>query len=178
MPGFAWRAAAVVPLLLPLAPAQAAGRVAPAAAVKAAFLVKFGAYVDGFPAAPGPLTLCIVGDDTLGDLPAQAAADQRVDGQPIVVRHLTRVTPASGCRIAYLAGSGGQPVEAALAALAASPVLTVTDADAGPARGVIHFEVVDSRVRFRIDQVQAAAARLDISSKLLALALSVRGRGA
>ncbi len=50
----------------------------------------------------------------------------------------------------------------------------MTDADMGRAQGMIHFEVADRRVRFRVDAVQAGTARLVISSKLLALALSVR----
>jgi hypothetical protein len=42
---------------------------------------------------------------------------------------------------------------------------------------MIHFQVAQSRVRFHIDDRAAAESKLDISSKLLALALSVRGRG-
>jgi len=56
-------------------------------------------------------------------------------------------------------------------------VLTVTDG-AGPpgARGIIHFTLKDRRVRFVIDEAQAAERGLSISSRLLALAVSVRQR--
>lgn len=167
-------ASAPPPLLLLLA-ATPAPRSAPETAVKAAFLVKFGAYVDWpAPASDQPMVLCVVGRDTLGRMIDEAVVGQEIGGQPIILRHLGRVDPSSGCRIAYIAGSPAQPVEASLAALASAPVLTATDSEAGPAHGIIHFEIAQNRIRFRIDQQQAARAGLTISSKLLALALSVQ----
>ena len=66
----------------------------------------------------------------------------------------------------------------ALRAVRQLPVLTVTDAATGANdRGVIHFAVVDNRVRFHIDEAQAAESGLTISSRLLSVALSVRRTG-
>jgi hypothetical protein len=42
---------------------------------------------------------------------------------------------------------------------------------------MIHFQIASNRVRFHVDDRAAAAAGLGISSKLMALALSVRTRG-
>lgn len=157
------------------APAYAAG--APDVAVKAVFLAKFGAYVDWPPSVRGePFSLCIVGRDPFGPLIDEAAEGVKVDGQPLVVHRVPRADAATRCRIAYLGGSDDQPVDAELAAFARSPTLTVTDGAATPTRGVMHFELADRRVRFRVDLVQASAVQLGISSKLLALALSVRQR--
>ena len=55
-------------------------------------------------------------------------------------------------------------------------MLTVTDARAGPQRGMIHFTIVGGRVRFFIDEADAAERGLSISSRLLALAAGVRQR--
>lgn len=146
-------------------------------AVKAAFLVKFGNYVTWpGPLGPGPLTLCIVGRDSLGQAVDRAAAGQQVNGHPLAVRRLTRLERESGCAIAYLAGSPAQDVPSALAEVSGVPVLTVTDGREGPARGMIHFEIASNRVRFHIDERAAAACRLGVSSKLLAIALTVRSR--
>ena len=143
---------------------------APEPAVKAAFLAKFAAYVDWPTSAAGqPLSLCIVGNDAFGRLIDQATAGQLLDGRPIVVRHIPQIGPASGCRIAYLAGSPAQSVEASLAALGTTAVLTVTDAENGSVAGMIHFELADRRVRFRIDQIQANAAGLTILPSFLRL---------
>lgn len=158
-----------------LAPWVAHAQGASETAVKAAYLAKFGAYVN-WPAPSGPIVICAVGRDVFGNALDQAVAGQQIDGRPLVVRKLDSVDADSGCTIAYLAGSAHQSVPAALAALRSTPVLTVTDSRWSSARGMIHFQVAQDRVRFHIDDRAAAESRLDISSKLLALALSVRAR--
>jgi len=142
--------------------------------VKAAFLVKFGAYV-GWPAAAladsAPLTICTVGADPMGALVDAAAQGQSVGGHAVQVRHLTAITRDSGCQIAFLGeGIGAE-------AVAGAPVLTVTDGANPGRRGMIDFTLDGGRVRFSIDQAAAMAAGLTISSKLLQLATSVRQEG-
>ncbi|MCR5874987.1 YfiR family protein [Phenylobacterium sp. J426] len=136
-------------------------------AVKAAFITKFPAFAQGLPDG-GVLNVCIVGQDDFG------AAIERAAATRVVVRRLPAVTPASGCHVAYVTGSARQSVREALAAVAGHPVLTITDAGAGGTRGMIHFVVAGERVRFHVDTIQAERSRLQLSSKLLALALSVR----
>jgi hypothetical protein len=144
--------------------------------VKAAFIVKFGGYV-GWPAdAGGPLTLCVVGYDPFGPALDRAAAGQQVNGRPVQVRRLPRIEKDSACALAFVGGAPVQDVASALSSVSGKPVLTVTDSRLGPSRGMIHFQVDRSRVRFHIDEKRAAACGLTISSKLLALALSVRSR--
>lgn len=155
-------------------PAHAQG--ASEVAVKAAFLVKFGAYVDWPGATAGPIALCIVGRDPLGLAMDRAATGQQVNGRSIVIRRLTRIEHDSDCTIAFVAGSPAQDVPAALATIAGLPILSVTDSRFGPARGIVHFQVAQNRVRFHIDDRQAANSGLTISSKLLAIALTVRSR--
>jgi len=146
------------------------------AAVKAAFAVKFGAYVDWPGAKAGSFPICMVGNDALGPALERVAAGQQVAGRPVEVRRLAQLTPDSRCAVALVAGSTTQQISSALAAVAGRPVLTVTDSRWSQVRGMIHFEVVANRVRFHADERAAAASGLAISSKLLALALSVRSR--
>lgn len=169
----AWRALLLAAALL--APTLARAQGPSEGAVKAAFLVKFGAYV-GWPAGTGPVTVCMVGRDVLGSALDEAASGQRIAGRPVQVRRMDAVSRASGCDIAYLAGSAGQSVPAALATLKGAPVLTVTDSRWSNARGMIHFQVARNRVRFHIDDRAAGESGLAMSSKLLSLALSVRQR--
>jgi hypothetical protein len=159
-----------------LAPAMLHAQSASETAIKAAYLAKFGAYVT-WPDASGPIVICAVGEDMLGNALDHAVAGQQIDGRGLVVRRLDSVDRNSGCSIAYLAGSSRQSVAGALAALRSAPVLTVTDSRQSNARGMIHFQIDQNRVRFYIDDRAAAGSQLGISSKLLALALSVRTRG-
>lgn len=162
-------------MLALLAPTLTQAQGASESEVKAAFLVKFGAYI-GWPPSSGPITLCMVGRDGLGGAIDRAAQGQRLDGRPILVRRMDAVTRASGCDIAHLGGSARQSVPAALDTLKGAPILTVTDSRWSNARGMIHFQLVQNRVRFHIDDRAAGESGLTMSSKLLGLGLSVRQR--
>lgn len=148
-------------------------------AVKATYLYKLAPFVTWPPTAwsdpNAPLVICIQGRDPFGPLVDRAVAGQRVAGHPVVARRLPKIDAASGCQIAYIAGSDGQPEPAALRDIGKAPVLTVTDEARGPgAPGDIHLVLQDGRVRFVIDNGQAQQQGLTISSKLLALALRVK----
>lgn len=142
-------------------------------AVKAAFLPRFFRYVTwpagAMPRGSDPFVLCVIGRDPFGSALDDAASSQSIDGRRIVVRRLDSTSAADGCQIAFLSPGGSQ-----FAPMPARPVLTVTDAATGGPRGMIHFMVVDGRVRFFIDQRAAMQRGLTISSRLLALAVGVR----
>jgi hypothetical protein len=166
-------------LLLVLAaalPAVAAEQ--PEYAIKAAFLAKFGVYVEWPPGALGasvPMTLCVVGDDPFGSYIDEAVAGQQIAGRGIVVKRLKTVSRESGCHIAYV---GSEPRPGAVSAsLRGSPTLVVTDAQTSAVGGAIHFVLRGNRVRFTIDDDAAAQCGLNVSSRLLSLALAVKPRG-
>lgn len=149
--------------------------------LKVAYLVRFGLYVD-WPTAvfAGPqaaLVLCVAGDDPFGAQLDHAAAGQQVGARALQVRRIKAWTPDAGCHLVYLSGSEISWVTSQIDALRGQPVLTISDAARGaPVRGILHFVVRDDRVRFEIDDEAAARSGLQISSKLLGLALSVRAR--
>jgi hypothetical protein len=116
----------------------------------------------------------VQGADPFGPLLDRVAAGQSVARRPVVVRRVPKLEADTGCAIAYVAGSSAQSQAQALAAVEKAPVLTVTDAARGPARGIVHLVLDGGKVRFSIDAAQAANAGLEISSKLLALAVVVR----
>jgi hypothetical protein len=147
--------------------------------VKAAYLAKFAPFVV-WPAAAyasptAPLTLCVQGDDPFDGMLERFTAGQSLGLHPIAVRRVARLDAASGCHIAYVAGSATQSEAAALKAVEGAPVLTVTDADGeGGGRGIVHLMLMGGRVRFMIDVQKAAQSGLTVSSKLLALAVEVK----
>ena len=147
-------------------------------AVKATYLYKLAPFVTWPESALGgpedPLVICIQGQDPFGPLVDRAVAGQQVGPHPIVVRRVAKLDRAAGCQIAYVAGSAAQPVGQALAAVEGSPVLTVTDAEQGQTKGIVHLVLNGGKVRFAINTARAEADGLGISSKLLALAVEVR----
>ncbi|HET6969756.1 MAG TPA: YfiR family protein [Phenylobacterium sp.] len=150
-------------------------------AVKAAYLYKFAPFVEwpprAFTSPAAPLQLCVLGADPFGSSLELAVNGQRVGGRPVAVRRLQRVDVASGCHILFVGDSRAQSALDAIKAVRGSPTLTVADggSDIG---AIIRFVVRDNRVRFDIDTAAAAANGVTISSKLLSLAMSLRGSGA
>jgi len=149
------------------------------APIKATFLYRFADFIswpaEAFPSPATPVRICIIGEDPFGVLLDRMVEEQTAAGRPLSVHRLHRIGRDSGCHVAYLSGSGYQSVADGLAASGETPVLTVTDSAAGDeARGVIHFEVIDNRVRFHVDDMQATRHGLKVSSRLLGIAVSVR----
>ena len=173
--GFAARIGAAALALGLAAPADAeSGSIELAA--KATYLYRLAPFVTWPSTAAtlaGPLLICVQGDDPFGALLDRVVAGQSVAGRPVVVRRLPRLEPDSGCAIAYVAGSSAQSQAQALAAVERVPVLTVTDAARGQSRGIVHLQLDGGKVRFSIDAAKAEVAGVEISSKLLALAVVV-----
>lgn len=149
------------------------------AAVKASYLTKFGPFI-GWPGAAmpagAPARICVIGDDPFGTTIDEAARGQQMNGHPLVVARMGAIDPgaAASCQIMFVGKPTTQPTAATLRAANGLPVLTVTDRSRGVTGGIIEFVVEDGRVRFDIDQRAAQACGLQISAKLLALAVEVR----
>ncbi|MEA3030041.1 MAG: hypothetical protein QOG13_1366 [Sphingomonadales bacterium] len=165
--------------LAALAPAPAYAQ-ATEEAVKAAFLPRFARYIvwpaPAEPPVGAPFQLCVIGRDPFGRLLDQAAAGELIDGHRVAVRRVVAADRAGGCHLAFVQGAAPADTARLLLALRRQPLLTVTDARAGPQRGIIHFTIVGGRVRFFIDDAAAAERGIGISSRLLAIAAGVRQR--
>lgn len=172
-------------LVLPCVPAGAARAADDSLEypVKAAFLAKFGGFVEwpagAFATAASALQLCVVGDDPFGPVLDRATSGQQAGGRPIEVKRLKAVRADSGCHIVYIAPSEAPRMVQLVDALRGSGVLTVSDLRApSGAVGIVNFILKEERVRFDIDDDAAMQNRLVISSKLLGVALNVKPRRA
>lgn len=150
-------------------------------ALKAAFLYKFGLYIEwpssAFSSPTSPINLCVAGEDPFGKSLDKVVAGERINGRNVVIRRLQTAGRDSGCHILYIGGSDAQRREQIVEAVRGSSVLTVSDARGSTSgAGIIDFVIKDNRVRFDIDDEAAAQNGLAISSKLLSLALNVKRR--
>ena len=150
-------------------------------AVKAAYLTKFGIFVEWpdsvFESPVSPIVLCIAGADPFDGTLDRIVQDQRIGNRKIVVKRMKSVARDSGCEILYAGGSDEQTVDQALDTVSGASVLTVTDsAPDSHTHGIVEFVVQNNRVRFNIDDEAARRNGITISSHLLSLALNVRSR--
>lgn len=145
--------------------------------VKANYLIRFAAFVEwppqAFSSPQAPVTICVLGRDPFGRSLVQAANAQTAFGRPLVIYNHAAGRSVAGCHMVYV----GAGADVGSYATLEQPTLWVTDGTVSAQRGMIHFVVDRNRVRFHIDERAATAQRLSISSRLLALALSVEGSG-
>jgi hypothetical protein len=150
-------------------------------AVKATYLYKLAPFVNWppteFTTATEPFRICVVGDDPFDDFLDKAVAGRRFGAHPFEVRRLDALTPEVDCQIAFISHLAPEGVRHALDAVSGKPVLTVTDSATADQGGIVQFVIRDGRVAFEIDTSAAARNHLTISSKLLHLAVAVKGEG-
>lgn len=154
--------------------------------VKAAFLYRFGGFVDwpdsAFGRADSPLVIGLHEADELAASLARTVTGRTVNGRGVQVVKLNQWQASGGGRAPHIAFVGAQDESAAQGMLDGCrerPILTVSDSDRVFQMGsVINFLVAQERVRFEVSLKAAAAARLRISARLLATAYRVQPGGA
>ena len=141
--------------------------------LKAAFLYNFLKFVEWPSSAPGPLRICVYGDDpfgaALGGLTGKSAK-----GRAIVLEHLTDLEQAATCRVLFISDSEAPRLERILADLEGTDVLTVGDSR-GFARsgGMIGFVEWANRLRIEINRQATDDAGLRLSAQLQEIALRI-----
>jgi len=145
--------------------------------VKAAFLLNFAKFVDwppnAFAAPRSPLAICILGKDPFGHAIDDVVQDEVIDGRKVIVRRISQAPPAHTCQIVFTAETGRE-IRAILESLGPG-VLTVGEGDAFVHEGgIISFLIESRHVRFDVDRKAAELADLKLSSRLLAVARTVR----
>ncbi len=149
-------------------------------AVKAAFLYKFGAFVEwptgAFQRPDAPFVIGVAGDEAVAADLEQLVAGRNLDGRPVLTRRVgTEAGALAGLHVLFV-GQRSERLRELLAA-AAGPVLVVTDRDAGLRLGsVINFSSEGGRMRFSVSLGAAEARSLRLSARLLAVAQDVEGR--
>ena len=148
-------------------------------AVKAAYLYKFGSFVE-WPAGTfrnpsEAFVIGVYGDDAVASELEQLARGRTIEGHPVSVLRLREPDNLNPLHMLFAGGPRDSRIRDVLNA-AHGPVLTVADTAVGGQPGpVLHFTDVDGRVRFNASLTAAAARGLKLSAKLLAVALQVEG---
>jgi hypothetical protein len=162
-----WAAA----LLMAMLPA-AAQEVSLEYRVKATYLYNFVKFIE-WPATArtGPVTVCVAGRNPFGTVLDDTIRGEVVRGRPLIARVI--LEPDAGCQVLFI------PEGAAAAYLRSArgtPTLTVGETSDFLALGGIISFVNDGRyVRFAISTDAAEQAQLQVSSRLLQLAINTRG---
>ncbi|HEY3769235.1 MAG TPA: YfiR family protein [Candidatus Angelobacter sp.] len=149
--------------------------------VKAAYLLNFGKFIKE-PAAPtspetNKFTICVMGDDPFGQVLDATVRGEKIAGKPVAARRINRTQDAAGCQVLFISRSEEKQVRKILPALSKAGLLTVSDMPGFLDRdGMIQFTLVGNRVRFEVNLDAVQGAGLTLSSELLKVASSVKGK--
>jgi hypothetical protein len=145
--------------------------------LKAAVLYNLAKFVewpdDAFADPAAPLVVCVLGVDPFGAALDDTLRGHSVGGHATVAKRIAEVTP--GCHVLFVANSEAKRLPAILERTRTSSVLIVGEAAGFIDRGgMIGLATDDDRVRFDVNLAAADRARIKISSRIMALASSVR----
>ncbi|WP_298235677.1 YfiR family protein [uncultured Azohydromonas sp.] len=176
-----WRLSGLALLLVLLS--LPAPRAQPASAteyqVKAAYLLKFGSYVEWPPQAfeqhDSPFVIGVLAADPVAEEVERAAVAAVVEGRPVRVRRLEQSDAGTaGTHMLFIDRSRSGQLADTLALTRGRPLLTVTESEQALAHGgMINFVIVENKVRFDIALAPAEASQLKISARLLSVARRV-----
>lgn len=146
--------------------------------VEAVYLFDFGKFVR-WPAGAdqGPMSICVAGSPSFGTGLEKVIANENISGRTLEVRRVLRVDDEANCAILFIDATQREHADELLQGVADKPTLTVSDLPDFLAHGgMIQFQLVEKRVRFSVNLDAVNREHLTMSSELLKVAMSVRGR--
>ncbi|MCG8427450.1 MAG: YfiR family protein [Chromatiales bacterium] len=145
--------------------------------IRAVFVFNFAKFTSwpesAFDGMASPLILCTAGEDELVDT-LQLLSGKRIKGRPVVIRPLQQAESPDRCHLLYVASSEKPRTQDHLESVRGLPVLTVSELpDFAETGGMIKLFHQDDRIRFMINLKAAREAGLQLSSRMLQLAIII-----
>ncbi len=144
--------------------------------VKAVFIynfAKFTRWPDHDRIENGSLKICSFGEDALTEALLRLNG-RRLKDHPVAIEHRDDDLRLDSCHVLYLARSTADQFEDITRSLRSAPVLTVSEIpEFSELGGMIELYRFDGKIRFKINLQAVRDAGLDLSSRLLKLAVIV-----
>jgi hypothetical protein len=145
--------------------------------LKAAFIYSFAKFTE-WPQDVLPSTAtfsaCVLGDGPIRDALERIVKGRLLLGRGISVSQVQLDGKLRSCHLLYVSGVTPAQITAIVAAVRGAPVLTISDVDDFVRQGGIAQMFVESgKMRFDLNLEVARRSRLDLSSRLLILAMHV-----
>ena len=144
--------------------------------VKAAFIFNFAKFVDwparSFAKTNSPIVVGVLGKNVFGDNLEKVIRDKTVNNRRFRFIEVASTDEATHCHILFISPSEKDNVRKIIESLRNASVLTIGETDHfTDAGGMINFVLEGRNIRFEINNTAAKKAGLQISSKLLSLAI-------
>lgn len=144
--------------------------------IKAAFVYDFAKFVEwppgAFAATNSPLVIGVLGKNVFGGDMERTIHSKSIGEHPLEFKEFHAVSEATNCQVLFISTSEKDGLAGIIKQLRGSSVLTVGEMDHfTDAGGMINLVMQSNKVRFQVNNDEAAKAGLKISSRLLSLAL-------
>lgn len=143
--------------------------------VKAAFLYNFAKFIEwppeAFPTEKSPISFCIFGHDPFGNALDEVLRGKSVNNREFLVRRAREYAEPKTCQLVFVSGHEDRHLSEILNSVRGASALVVGESEKFAERGgTLQFFLENNKLRFAVNVDAAKRARLQISSKLLALA--------
>jgi hypothetical protein len=143
--------------------------------VKAAFLYNFAKFIewpaDTFPSAKTPFRLCIYGYNPFGSALDELIQGKSLNDRELQVQRILETAELKACQIVFIDEKESNRLPEILKNLAGTSALVVGESEGFAEQGgAVQFFLEDKKLRFSFNVDALQRARLQASSKLLALA--------
>jgi hypothetical protein len=141
--------------------------------VKAAFIYNFIAFTHWPDSTGQTINLCIYGEDYFGQ-EIDKLQNRSVNNRQIKVARIADFDQLKACQAIFFSKSVSGQLSSILNDLQNEPILTLADSPNATAQGIaINMSLSNEKIVFEINLAKVRETGLDISSKLLQLAVKV-----
>jgi hypothetical protein len=150
--------------------------------VKAVYLYNFAKFIewpaDTFPSAKNAFRLCIYGYNPFGSALDELVQGKTLNNRQLEVRRIIEPAELKACQMVFIDEKESTRLPEILKNLAGTSALVVGESEGFAERGgAVEFFLEDKKLRFSFNVDALQRARLQASSKLLALARIVHDKG-
>jgi YfiR/HmsC-like len=150
--------------------------------VKAAFLFNFAKFIewprDAFPNEKTPINLCVFRHDPFGSALEEVIREKAINNRGLLAERINDLAELKACQLVFVSGREEKQLPEILNSLKGASALVVGEsADFAERGGAVQFFLENNKLRFAINVDAIQRARLQASSKLLALARIVHDSG-
>jgi hypothetical protein len=150
--------------------------------LKAAFLFNFAKFVswppDAFQSDKAPISLCVFRHDPFGGALDQVIREKAINNRELLARRIKDLPELKACQLVFVSETEERQLPEILSSLKGASALVVGEsADFAERGGAIQFFLENNKLRFAVNVDAIQRARLQASSKLLALARIVHDSG-
>jgi hypothetical protein len=150
--------------------------------VKAAFLFNFAKFIewptDAFSNEKTPITLCVFRYDPFGSALDEVIRGKTINNRELTARRINELPDLKSCHLVFVSEREDKLLSEIDKSLKGGSVLVVGEsAEFAERGGAIQLFLEENKLRFAVNVDAVQRARLQVSSKLLALARVVHDGG-